>query len=1237
MKFVRLLIFALFLVPFGAGAASSEFTMAAQLLAAAKNADIQQVQALVNNGANVNFVDATGLSIVCTALMNNDVRAAQILQMYGADASKCDRQIKQYNNRTKPKSSGGLFSGLSSAQTLSLAAAGAAVVVGGLLLLTDVFDPGNDNDSPTSGGDRPGGGGDSGADGDGTVAFTVPYSPAYLGTDGKVNTSNATYLANLQSYNPSNDGIRKWDYNYFRPEEQVENNYLADGILLPLQNYLLMMHGYSAFANEYMGQSIFRDASKNPVPVSNNAGGGSPVRVALVSANGINPTGAAARAEGIEYTASAAADAPVSMVDKYLNYANPTSKNQLGLELSGFDLSGVGTAMNPFASSYDSALGKIINGWEAGGRSYGDLMGFVPNGQLGVFVTGGGKEWVNIQNPTEGAVVGTIDKVGDIANAIEIGDKIVINGVNYVIGAALTDTTITNPTITVNGTTYKLADNSNMLIAKCDGDESVCTDVSDIAIYQGTDGLFYVNSMGGNSINAVYTVDSGNLYAAKELQDVAYKNFQALSEARGKTTDVIVNASVIDEARETNFVNVRDLPSLFSKYSSTPAEVYTALITDVYNRGMAATTSQGMYANTMFGSYNTGSPIIVMPAGEFAYGRGQGKSLAVLDATFENYAPALYENNLNHMFMTVVAVKHATGTAAATSIENYGNGISNTFGKLGLSSWVDYGAADDDTDDVTYMSRKCGVTGTGVGSIDPWCFAAAGANAEMAAASAAGAVASLQGAFDYMSNPQIYMLMALTADGYLLGTDNAGNAFTADNLKSYLQEKYALPDEYYENTLSSEEYLKKFADVYGYGLINLERAMTPGKSLYFFDGNKIVSTNGNAYWRAATSTSFKPSSVLNLRGASIRTPFFDVLQSVDGNMSLPRVWENEFALGNDDKRGLYMGDVLGDLKTRRGDALTTNVGNMSFSMAMSERAYVDNFHGLDYLNLGYKSGNWNFGASYQHYLTDGKSRFDGVANPVLGLMSNAVVSDVKYNSGNWSFGARAFSGAITDEGLLENDPTITAEYIPATLGLMQGAQSDVMWSNDKIAFGATVGMAHESDTLLGAYTDGLLDLGAGDTTYLDFVARYNPMDNINFMARATFAKTIADASGDFVLGMSDVYSNSFAVAANVGNFEFAVAQPLAITDGAMKYAYADYDVVEGAGNKYELDVVDTHVADLSLCPDKRELRFSGTYRHKFGEFTDGAFGFIYRVNPNHTDDFGNESIFMLKMTHRLGI
>ena len=133
------------------------------------------------------------------------------------------------------------------------------------------------------------------------------------------------------------------------------------------------------------------------------------------------------------------------------------------------------------------------------------------------------------------------------------------------------------------------------------------------------------------------------------------------------------------------------------------------------------------------------------------------------------------------------------------------------------------------------------------------------------------------------------------------------------------------------------------------------------------------------------------------------------------------------------------------------------------------------------------------------------------------------------------------------------------------------------------------------------------------------------------------ARTVADSSGWFVLGLDDIYSNSFALGANIGNFEFVASMPLAITRGALQYAHAEYEVEQIDDNNYELNIRDAHIADLSLGPQKREVRFAGTYRHSFGEFTDGAIGFIYRVNPNHTDDFGNESVFMLKLSHRLGI
>ena len=87
-----------------ASGAHADFSTAAKLLTAARAGDTRTVETLVRGGADVNYVDNTGMSIVCTALKNKDNTAAQILQVYGADASKCDQQIKKYNQKIRHKS-----------------------------------------------------------------------------------------------------------------------------------------------------------------------------------------------------------------------------------------------------------------------------------------------------------------------------------------------------------------------------------------------------------------------------------------------------------------------------------------------------------------------------------------------------------------------------------------------------------------------------------------------------------------------------------------------------------------------------------------------------------------------------------------------------------------------------------------------------------------------------------------------------------------------------------------------------------------------------------------------------------------------------------------------------------------------------------------------------------------------------------------------------------------------------
>lgn len=1233
MKRIKIFLFSLFFVPMAAGAASTDFMLAAQLLAAAKNADIQQVQALVNSGANVNFVDSTGLSIVCTALMNNDVRAAQILQMYGADASRCDNQIKQYNNRNKSKGGGGLFSGLSSAQSISLAAAGAAVVVGGLLLLTDVFDPGNDNNSgPSSGGTRPGGGGGGSSGGGGAdVMFALPYGPAMPSAA----TESKNYTTNLNFYSPNDTSIYAKNFNL------LTNVYG--------QNYLLMMRGYSPLARGYLGMQTLRNlTSREPLILDGtNLGdtpvlGGRPVDVALVTENGINSAGYKVGVDAtsslddvlLPWTTTNDAGTKVngasnSMVSsKYYNNAitlggdNQSLNDDVTAEdsvlLEDFDLAGYGTVVNnAYASDSDDLIAKVVAGRQSGyGTDNPDYMGFMPNGQLMVFRTGNGTGFVDATDEITGTyqdtngVVSKIDLYGQMMN-VTMGD-----GNSFT--ASYTETTTD------------------------DEGQSVETEVS-YSGYFGTDGLMYIDSDNNGSVDQAYEMNLNRLTLAKQQGTIDYLNYKALAKAvqywgvgnvavgRAQPT-IVANASVIEPLYGTDVATIDDV--LANPSDALRESAYYNFINDYYDVNTDDTYVPSADAGTVFSRLGTSwSPLVIFSTGAFETdSQWSGKTLG---ATFENAVPLLYEN-AEHLFMSVVPVGLTDdGTAGTKTVSSY-----SPSGKIAVAQWIDKnGTSDITTDDKYYKGRVCGIAGTGAGGVDPWCFAAAGNTDELAVASAAGAAGALRSAFGYLTNKDIFTLLALTADGPFLGTTSDGSAFNENTLTAYLKNKYELPDEYQFRVDNGADYLDIFAEVFGYGLINLERATTPGTAIYYYDAdqNNIVSADGNAYWRAASNTMLRSSSVLNARGATIGAAFYDVLESVDGEMSMPRVWEYEFALGNNDKRALYMGDVLGDLKTRRDATQRVQIGNFGFSMAMSERAYVDNMNGLDNLMLDYSHDNWNFAASYQHYFTDGQSRFAGLSNPVLGLASDVVTSDVAYDMGNWTFGARAFSGAVTEEGLLEQDPTIAAQYMPARLGMMQGGETNIAWADDKLSIMASVGLANESDTLLGASSGGLLNLGDGNTMYVNAQAEYNLARDVSVMARATFAKTTSDADGQYILGLSDIYSDSFAVGGNIGNFDFSISLPLAIRSGDLKYSHAEYDVVNTQDGHYDLNIVDAYMADVSLRADKRETRFMASYKHNFGEFTDGAVGFIYRANPNHTDEFGNESIFMLKMTHRVGI
>ena len=1063
-------------------AGGTDFNMAAQLLSAARNGNTRLVQNLINSGANVNYVDSTGLSVVCTAVMNNDTRAVQVLQMYGADASQCDRQIKNYRARNNEVADSGVFSGLSSTHKLVLTAVGVGAVVAGLLWATDALE--SDNGNGGSGGNSGGHGGSGSGSGSGdsglTATLTVPYSPAYLNTDGTVN-KNATVSANEWVTNQGS-----MDFNYIQSSD--------------MQNYLLIAHGYDLFANQYNGQRIFRSETTNaPLLMSGVAagvGGGEPAIVALVTENGVNPVGSLARDGGIAYALSI--NGAVQYVDKYLNFAsNCDGDNCTGVEQNQtkFDLSGTGSVINTSASVKDNNIAKIVAGWLAG-RDSGDLYGFMPYGRLAIYRTGN-------------------------------------NNYNYqAMKNAVTDSLYT-PDVIANA-----KQNSSTLTAS--GYDTVSSFMNDASGLSGADVI-----------------------------------------------------------------------SLFQTRVNT-----------WYGAG------QGTIADDLFSGYNSSSPIIVNSVGAYntaLYPSG-------VDATFENYVPVIYSSKVNKNFMSVVAVQHKTGTSGASSVNAYGDGTGSSYGKIRLSEWND---PDDNT--ITYRSRACGFAGVGVnGTTDPWCFAAPGETSEYAVSALAGAVANVQKAFSYMSNQQIFNLLALTADGPYLAKNSSGSFYTTDDLVTFLKSKYTISAA--SDSLTGDAYIQAFKNTFGYGLINLARATTPNTAIYYYSNGNILSSNGETYWRSAQNSTARSSSVFGARGAVIPVSFYDVLTDNNNSVSVPRVWNMNVSLGTDAMHGLYLGDTLAELKTHDVDN-TVAVGNLKFGFARSEKFYDDNMNGLDNMSLEYDNGRFGLSSGYQHYLTDGAGRFGGMYNPVLSLVSNAVVSGAELKSGRFAIMGRGFVGNITVDGLLENDPVVSNNFVAAKLGDVMGAESGIKFNGEKLSLQSNVGTMHESNTVLGSQFMGLLNVGYADTNYVDTnyvdtVLGYNVNDNLKFTLRGTFAwKRTNDVANDIINGIDELKSNAFAAGMSLGNFDVSVSAPLALTNGAVQYSYADF-VVDENNN---LQMRDAGLREIDLTPSVREYRFNLAYRHKFGEWTDGALGFIYRVNPNNTNAFGDESIFMMKLSHRLGI
>jgi len=1119
-----------------AAAPGADFQIAAQLLSAARSGNAQMVERLIASGANVNYIDGTGMSIVCTAIMNDDMRAAQTLQFYGADASKCNSQIQRYKNRLAPEKSGGLFSGLSNAQNMTLAAGGAALVVGGVYLLSGSLFGASGGTSPSGGGGNRGGGGNGNNSNLANARTSTAYGPAEWNFD-KNKPKQTSNQAGSDDDNYFNLAASKNIYSSTELNNKVDFNHMSgksDSGLgavssFQVQNYLLMMGGYAPLARGYNGQITPRDATtKNPVRYEHS--GFAPISVALLVNNGVNALGGDAGTAAQKTMTRYSADCTTGEVcaRQYNRYENLNLVD--GKEKDGYDFSGVGSVFNSSQvdtfnpdggiTDSDSKLAKIIVG--GGEHDTGDFIGFMPNGQLVLYRTGGGKKYV--EN------LGTYH--------YDSGAKRITYG---------------------GGTT-----------------------IEDVKL--GSDGFFY---SGGD----IYGVQNGKLWS---VTPQAYRNYEALWAASTKGAAIIANAALPEI-----MLGAADVYAVAS--ASDKRSVLLGLINDsyYYNNDPADTIPKadiGSFYTHFHNNSASNSPFIIWSAGEYRVGLGEGKFLNVQAATFDNAAPLAY-SGLNHHFLTAVAVQLTKGTDDITSAS--GEPSFNDNQKYVLSSYRLEPNGD------IFSSRSCGIAGLGGKDIDPWCFAAAGRTGEQAVAALAGAAGILKAAYFYMDMEYIFALMALTADGKYYS-------------QAELDARYELPGAYRAEleslNLTGAEYEKRwkeyFAKAFGYGLVNLERATAPAKSLYFYGASgsvvKINNPSGNAYWsetpaqnRAATV--FSPSKVYGARSAVISTPMFDVIQGADGE-TLPRVFDGEFSFSGG--YGLDLKDLLSEI----------NLGGEEQSFPgdkLKAEFQPSDIGGIKKLNVGY-------GAFSMEYRERGGGRTFQHDNPFLAMASN--VFSTEFSSGNFTM--TAFSGSITDDALLANDPVVSNNFAPAKLGGVYGVGAGLKKDFGRLRVGAGAGYVNEDSTVLGAYSGGLFDMGGGKTFYANAELRLGAL-----AARYVRARTTGNPGYGFISDMSGLESDSYSLSADLGKWSLQISRPLAIVRGSLEYVKTDYEI-KSNGLGYDL-ITSPHLERLDLSPEYRETRLAAVYRPDISKRTQLALGLVGRINPDNSKGF--EEILILKI------
>jgi hypothetical protein len=320
---------------------------------------------------------------------------------------------------------------------------------------------------------------------------------------------------------------------------------------------------------------------------------------------------------------------------------------------------------------------------------------------------------------------------------------------------------------------------------------------------------------------------------------------------------------------------------------------------------------------------------------------------------------------------------------------------------------------------------------------------------------------------------------------------------------------------------------------------------------------------------------------------------------------MPRVFESNIEIGGE-RHGLSLMNLMGEISFTDEDT-----GPIKLRM-------TDNGLAVQDLKIRFAGEDYAFGANYRERI--GFNTFEN-DNPIMGIAGRMASGFFEHDFGAFNHSVTFFGGEITDEGLLAHDPSMDERFIPLALGNVYGFDTSIGFG--AVRFGA--GYMSEDNTTLGASSGGLLNFGGGETVYGSTELKIK-----NFTAKYTMAHTRTNPTdGGFITGLSNLYSDAYALNADFGKWSFNISRPLAITQGRLSYMHTDFEIVE-TGFGFDLET-NSYVRDIDLAPGARETRLAFLYQPEISKRTKMAFGLVTRINPNNMPGF--EGIGMMKFNH----